>query len=324
MSVKKNFSYCLILVLALVYSPASGQQKLQKVRFGVPSRSITIFPLIAAKKQGFDRQEGLDFQVIIVRPTITTQALLAGELDFSSLFTRSTTAAVGGAPVRLVLSLSKGPNHVLVVKPEIKTMKHLKGKVIGIDGPKQILEAFMLAAFKKYGLSRGDVKLLGLGGGGSRTRRTALLTGRIDGTLLTPPDSVLTVNRHGYRILFAAREVSGIPGTALGTTISKIKNDPEMIVGTAKAALKGIRFLKKNKAAFLELLVEEAGVKDKKTADQIYDAYLAGSPESAIAPDAAIMEAITLIKNLRGTTEKVTVADVADWSLAKRAMKELK
>ena len=80
--------------------------------------------------------------MILIRPTIATQALLSGEIEFSTLFTRSTTAAVSGAPVRLVMALNTGPLHVLVVKPEIKTMKDLKGKIVGIDGPKQILEGY--------------------------------------------------------------------------------------------------------------------------------------------------------------------------------------
>lgn len=256
MQAKKVIVVALILLITLVYTSASGQegQKLERIRVATSSRSVTYFPMIAAQQQGFYLRQGLELQLILMRPTITTTALLTGDLDFSTTFNRDLGAALSGMPIRLVMSLATAPSHVFVARPEIRTMEQLKGKTLGVDGPKQIIEVLIRKGLEKHGLAlHRDVKILSMGGAGSGDRFAALVAGRIDGTLLTPPHSTTAV-KQGFQALFAGSDISKMSTAGLSTTTIRMQKDPVTISRAIKATLEGMRFLRSNKSEFTKLL----------------------------------------------------------------------
>lgn len=326
MTIKKFCSLISILVMVLIYSSAWAQEgrKLERIRVAVPSRSVTYFPMIIAKQRGFYQRHGVNVELILMRPTIMTQALLSGDLDLSTVFTRDMSAVLSGMSARIVMAMNTGPSHHLVVMPEIRSVKDLRGRTLGIDGPKQLLEVLILKGLEKYGLVPGrDVKLLPMGGAGSDARLTALLTGRLDGTLLTAPHTTIAL-KQGFNILFAAREVSKMASAGLTATLQKLQNEPKPIIGTIAAILEATQLLKKNKGEFIKLLAEETGIKDRDAADHIYDDFMSVASETGTTSDESMMESIAFVKDLLGITREVAIAEVADWTFAQKALRALK
>ena len=317
------------MILFALFSAASAaaqeRAKLKKVRIGIPSWSHTYLSLIAAKKQGFYARYGVDAELIVVQSSIAPQALMSSEIDFGTSTTRDLTMAMRGGPVRLVMALSKAPVHALIVKPDIHTAKDLKGKTLGSDFPKGFIERSLMLGMQKYGLvPNRDVTLLSLGGGGSDVRVAALLTGKVDGTLISPPHSTVAIFKHGFRTFFYLRDFSGIYSATLATTIDKISKDPDAIVRTIKGTIDGIRFLRNSKAEFFKLLAQEARITDSQMAEQIYKDFLDIVPETGIPPDSATIETINFVKEDLSINRDIPMSDVVDWSFAQRALKELK
>lgn len=324
----KGIAYCLAILIAVFLSfsaSAQEQKKPRKIRIGIPSWSGTFLTLLAAKKHGFYAREGIDAEVIVVNSAISPQALAAGEIDFDTSTTRDMSLALKGVPVRVVMALAQAPVHALIVRPEIRTPKDLKGKILGIDTPKTLNERLIILGLKKYGLVPGvDVNLLPLGGGGSDVRVTALLTGKVDGTLLSAPHSTIATLRHGFRTLFVARDFSGIYSSSLATTTEKMRRDPDAIVRTIKGTIEGIRLLRNNRGEFLKLLAQQIRITDSQLAEATYKDYLDTVPENGIPPETATLETIAFVKELLGMVREVPVSQVADWSFAEKALKELK
>jgi ABC-type nitrate/sulfonate/bicarbonate transport system substrate-binding protein len=313
----------LFLAAAALNSPASGQEgkKLERIRIATSSRSVTFFPVIAAQNHGFYARQGLELQLILMRPTVTTSALLTGDLDFSTTFNRDLGAALSGMPIRLVMTLATAPSHVFIARPEIRTIEQLKGKIVGVDGPKQIIEVLIRKGLEKQGLVlHSDVKILSMGGAGTAERFAALVAGRIDGTLLTPPHSTRAI-RQGFQALFAGSDISKMSTSGLSTTITRMQKHPGTITRVIKATLDGMRLLRNNKSEFFKLLAQEAAIKDAETGNDLYEDYLKVVAETGIATDDSTMESIAFLKDLLGITRKVSIAEVADWSFAQQAAK---
>ena len=149
----------------LFISPAWGQEakKPQKLRIGIPTRSMSSFPQMAALRLGFYQQEGFDLELIVVSSGIPAiQAVIAGDLDFATTGNVATIAALRGMPVRNVMVSSTATDQVLVVRPEIRRVEDLKGKVLGVAGVRSVSDVSVRLLLTKYGLvPEVDVKIAG-------------------------------------------------------------------------------------------------------------------------------------------------------------------
>ncbi|MEA2659991.1 MAG: hypothetical protein QOF64_2642, partial [Candidatus Binatota bacterium] len=92
-----------LLALSCVAQIAAAQQKpLEKVRLTVPAKSLTFVPYYFGRAQGIFAKEGIDLEIIVMRPPLGVTALLAGELDYSAAGGLSVRAAMKGAPLRTI------------------------------------------------------------------------------------------------------------------------------------------------------------------------------------------------------------------------------
>jgi NitT/TauT family transport system substrate-binding protein len=320
------FAFCLSLSGWFAFSAfdavAQEAKKLHKVRLGVGTPSLAR-PLYAARDQGYYQRRGLDIEIINMRPSIQTAAVINGDIYFSTTTTRDMGAAMAGLPMRIVMVLAVAPPHKFVVKGDIKSVKDLKGRTVGVSGPKQLDEVIPRKAIEKAGLKPGaDVNFISLGGS-SDLRLNSLLSGRIDAALLAGPHTVTAV-KQGFRVLFAARDMSSIIASSFGTTLERIKTEPNVIVGVLAGTLQGNEFLKQNRPECLKYVAKDSGIKDPELANQICDDFIDDRAWTGTVADEALMETIEFTKEVQGITRKVAVSEIADWTLAKRALEELK
>ena len=97
-----------------------------------------------------------------------------------------------------------------------------------------------------------------------------------------------------------------------------------MIVRSIRATLRATRLIKKDKSAFLELFRKESGIKDEEVGTQVYNDLRVLYSATGIASEASMEENIVIAKHMLRVTRKVSISDVADWSLAREALKGLK
>ena len=100
---------------------------------------------------------------------VSNLALIAGNVDFTSVPTAAITAALRGAPLRVLFTSFDKPLFWLYAKPEIRDLKGLKGKIgqgtSGLGATETLLREFL----RKQGLEVGrDVTLLNTGADAAR------------------------------------------------------------------------------------------------------------------------------------------------------------
>jgi ABC-type nitrate/sulfonate/bicarbonate transport system substrate-binding protein len=262
--------------------------------------------LTAAHRYGFFRAQGLDAELIVMRPSISLQTLMAGELDYSTVLASAARASVNGLPLRILMALTVGQDFSLVVRPDIRRMEDLKGKTLAISGVGEFTDVGSRLVLKKYGLvPEVDVKLRALFGN-HPLRLSALQAGQIDGTVMSMPYNKMAVK------------------IGLVTTVQKTRSEPDLMVRTIKAALMANRFLKENNAEFIKLLAKESGIHDQVVAGLVHEEAVKLFSDNGLVSDDAIQEFIANSKEALKVSRDVSPSEVADFSFARRALREMR
>lgn len=312
-----------LLVALLVLCPAAlpGQEK--RVILGLTTRTgSTGLPFAIAEEKGFFRGEGVDGVVVVMQNQVVVNGVLTKNVDYGGTFSNFVGAAMAGLPVRIVMAVMDGSDHMLVTSPNIKRVEDLKGKIIGISsfGGTPHSEAIMI--LRKYGLDpERDVTFLQVGG--SSTRYSALGSGSIHAALLTPPFNKLA-RKQGFNELLSFNEVVKIPLGGLAVHADRLRERPDEIVKVIKAMLKSVDYIRTHKADVLRLMEKSWGIKDPEVREEIYQDTAGIYTRTGIAPDDTMKNVIQLVQKARKLKTPVAVPAVADWSFATRALEELK
>jgi ABC-type nitrate/sulfonate/bicarbonate transport system substrate-binding protein len=323
MVVKKSWLLVFLLVSVLALPVRAQEKKPRKVRIGMTAPAMYTLPLMVGRSHGFYRNENLEVELIVMGPGVATQALVAGDLDFATPFFSALRAAMTGLPVRLVGVIMTGTDQVLVVRPEIRKMEELKGKTLGVSALRSTIDLSTRLALKKHGLAPdADVRIVALGGGDT-LRLAALQAGKIDGALLAMPHNKTAV-KAGFRELVYLKDLIKQPYVALSANTRKMQSDRETIVGTIRGTLGAIRFIQENKGEIVKVMAKEFAMTDPEVAHLVYEDAIKLYADNAIPSDASMMEGIANGKETQGITREVAISEVADWSFAREAARDLK
>jgi NitT/TauT family transport system substrate-binding protein len=208
------------------------------------------------------------------------------------------------------------------VKRSIKKIEDLKGKKLAVSAPGATPDVSTRIILKKYGLVPDvDTTILFMSGG-STLRYAAVQGGSVDGALMSSPYNKMLV-KQGFNELVYMKDLINIPFNGLAANTKFIKDNPELVAKVIRATLTGIRFIKRNKDDSLKLMSRAFNFKDKDIAGLVYDGAVPLFPETGIPSEAAMRETMESGKEIQGIAREVSINEVADWSFARRAFKEL-
>src|SRR5262245_22753989 len=157
-----------LVVLSLMIFPfasnAQDKAPAEKVRIAIATGSLAFMVPFVAKDRGFYLKHGLDIELIQMRPNISVAALLSGEIQYIELIGSAIRSAARGLPIRAISTGIKSPFFSIVGQNKFKSIKDLKGAVIGlasIGGTNHISTRITLS---KLGFDpEKDVKFLAIG-----------------------------------------------------------------------------------------------------------------------------------------------------------------
>jgi NitT/TauT family transport system substrate-binding protein len=314
---------CFSLLLALIAAfPLTAAAQEKRIIVGLTTRTgSNSLPFVIAEEKGFFKGEGLNAVVVIMQNQIVVNGVLSKNVDYGGTFSNFVGAAMAGLPVRIVMSVMDGSDHVLVTASAIKRVEDLKGRIVGISSFGGTPHSEVLAILKKYGMTEKDITFLQIGGSSSRYQ--ALEAGNIQAAMLVPPFNKIGRQR-GFNEILSFNDVMRIPLGGLATHVDKIKEVPAEIVKIIKALSKSIDYIQNRKADILSLIEKSWGIKDAEVREGIYRDLVGLYSHSGIASDEIMKNVIRLVQETRKSTASVAISDIADWSFAKKANEELK
>lgn len=311
---RKALVFC-IMLLAPALAWKNGAAEV--VHIGISTVGLYELPTEIAKRNGFYKEEGLEVRKVAVRTGLQVAALLAAELDYSTVTGTVLRAAMQGMPLKTVMGWFDRPLHLLVAKPPIKNIRELKGKRIAVSSFGSTPHVLLREALALYGMNRDrDVTVLAIGG--SAERLAALVAGSVDAT----PLDVAYVERAEKLGLVSILYFGDILDFRLGglaTTNEKIQRDPKQILRMVRATLKGVRFMKDNKSETLPIIRDYLGISGEYL-DTVYQLALRSLNTDGTVAKNSMDNEIRLAKEFLKTKEDVPDAKIADWRFIKEVL----
>jgi NitT/TauT family transport system substrate-binding protein len=314
-----------MLPIVLSFAFAAGAQT-KDINLGWSGQgSWTTLPYVVAKENGFFEKEGLKVQLITFRGTnLMLTALLAGELDYATILPFLTGASARGLPVKILAAVTKSSSYFMVSRPEIDSVKGLRGKKIGINSFGSSADYAAYAAVSRSGMDPNrDLTILAIGGG-TPERLAAVVSGSVDATVITSP-AEYAAEKQGLRVIMSARELGElvrIPITGIGATQKKMEKDPDQIVRLLRALRLATMYLLQN-PEYSHGLFQRIMRVDAAAADKLFKLYRDEYNPDLTLPDAIVEDLLAVgtfrlkekLKNTLGPE------GVRDWSFAERAKK---
>ena len=291
-----------------------------KIRIAVANFNVSFMTAGVADKKGYFREEGLDPEIIGMRPPVSITALASGDIDYTTVFGSVVRAAVRGLPVRVVASFIDGSTHALIARPEFKSVKDLRGKTMGVGsyGASDDIAGRMMV--KHYGVDPDkQMKIVALGP--DRARFAALKEGIVDVAVIAPPaDS--EGRKAGFNILARAYEIFTFPFVGLGTSTRKLAEKPDEVKRTLRAFIRANRFIRDNREESIQILTAW-GRTDRNSATAAYDSAVKVFNTDGTIPESGLRLVLDQARSEANLTREVAVGEVADLLLLREAQKEL-
>ncbi len=148
--------------LVLLLSAPQTVFAADKLRIGYSGLSPATAMLWVAQEGKLLEKNGLSPEVLFLRNNLGQSALIAGEIEMGSYSASlMAPARVQGADLVMIVSFQQKLNYRLVVRPEIRTLADLKGKVLGVTRYGTVNDATMRLLVNKLGLDPDrDVRLI--------------------------------------------------------------------------------------------------------------------------------------------------------------------
>src|SRR5690242_4024742 len=182
-----------LLLIAQIVWP----QQLQKITINYATRTAQVWPLYIAKEGGYYQKYGLDANLVFAIHPAAVAMVISGEAVMTpyTLEQSMTAASKDGSLVALGSPFRKSLFALMAAK-NIKRVEDLKGKRIGVSQVGDAPYNYTNGLLAKAGLKPRDVQWVPTGGDVS-TRATALLSGRVDATMITAP-VYFKIEQEGY------------------------------------------------------------------------------------------------------------------------------
>jgi NitT/TauT family transport system substrate-binding protein len=317
-SARRIIDLCLIALIVVIFCSAAACAQ-ERIRIAPSSPGLAAWPVHLATKEKFFASEGLDAEIIVMRTNVGIAALVTGSIDFTTAGGSAMRAAVNGAPLKMVLNITKKADLWILSQKNVQRVEDLRGKMIGVGGNWGTQFYMVLEALKHYGADK-DVQLVSTGD--VANGYLSLQQGSMPAVALTPPYSILA-KRQGYRDLVRTGDVVSVsPTTGLVTTKEKIEREPQRIRRVIRAVMKAVDYAKGRKAETVQFIMKQYKM-EKEVADSVYDAIMETLNPTLWLTDQEIQIELNRIAEQAKTKINARPSDTADFSILKQVAQEL-
>ena len=281
----------LVLLMVAADAGAQGKPEKEKVRIGYAARAVAHSVPYVAKAAGLFAEEGLDAEIIRTAGNIAPMALVANEVDFAIMSAfLAIPVSVQNRDVVMLGGFSRYATMVLVARPEIRSPKDLKGKVLGLQRPGDAYEKNARIALRHLGLDFDkDVTPLSLGS--NEVMWTALQTGRVSATVLSPP-ATFFARKGGMNFLVDLTDLNvEYQGSTIAARRTFIQKNPNVTSRFLRAIIRGVHFLRTRKEDTIRILAKFVGTNDRDALEESW-IYAAKMPAKPYAVDSAVQAVI--------------------------------
>jgi len=230
----------------------------ERVRLTVPAKSLTFVPYYFGTSQRLYEKEGIDLELIVMRPPIGVTALQAGEVDYSAAGGLSVRAAMKGLPLRTIMFIQTRLSFSLIGQPG---MIPAKIKNVAVSGIGSLAHYAAITVMKRL----GNEKVAYISTNTTGNSYAALLGKAADAVILTPPYTSMATLA-GYPDLGNTFDVRDLQG-GLVTRMAYIQDHREQVKSMIRATLRSMEMIMRSETEIVAYLQKDFGLEPKVAAD---------------------------------------------------------
>ena len=273
-------------------------------------------PYYFGKDKGFFAAEQIEPQFVMMAPPTAIAALVAGELDFSSTTGAATSAIMRGLPLRRMFYVQQDPVHVLLAQPEIKSVRDLVGKSVGVTALTDAVGMSANVILRANGIEAGKVTLLAMQVTDNAIQ--SLITKRVAATLLAPP-YVQELEAKGYVKLAEARTYAPLSFIGLISATDTVKRTPQKVYGMIAALHRTMNYIldPANRNEVVQYVSTYHKI-DLRLAEKAFAAQMLSYSRDGTKPRSAVEKEIEIYRESLKIAKTFTPDDLEDMSLLRK------
>jgi NitT/TauT family transport system substrate-binding protein len=265
-------AFAFAATLGLAITPSRAADTITFGHVGAPS--AIVWPIYIGLDQGFFDERNIKLDVIFTRSSAQVmQQLAAGALDMGDTSALDPVRAVAGGAAVAILAIEATPAPFsLLAKPEIKSIKELKGKTISVGQTTDVARIYFDRMLEANGLHDSDVDALPTDS--TAARLAALESKAVDASILSAPASFKAAS-DGFVILgLAADYVKDFPFGTLDVSRDWAGGHADMAKRFMEAYLRSVAWFYNDDNRFAAIrIMAEASKSDVSDTTQSYDYY---------------------------------------------------
>ena len=292
------------------------------LKIAIPSTTQAVLAFNIARDKGYYRAEGLDVELILMSAPIASRALLSGDVAVATVGGAGLPPVLRGSPFKFLFTTYNRAMFWLYAKPEIRDVKALKGKRVGVSGIGSGPDSLLREILRQNGLDASrDVAVLSLGV--MPTIFSGLQSGIVDAAMLSPPVT-FKAEEAGFRelVAFPKQDLVELQGSILVRDAS-LQSDPGQLERFIRGTYKAFLYIKENRAGTIPIVARYLQVSDS-VAVKAYDQVVrpAMTQDGTLNPETQAKAVEHVIKRLE-LKEAPPLAKIFDFSLARKVAAEI-
>lgn len=293
---KSTARFIALVFFAVSLSPSPSAAR--DLRIASAGLSGEFLPLWIAQDKRIFKKYGFDTEVITFQGgPLAVQALVSGSIQFHLGGNSSIVDAKmqGANTITLAMFVDTLP-YTLVASQKIKSQNQLKGGRFAVSRLGSVSDLSLRIALRNMGINPEKEAVI-LGIGDQTSRFSALRSGTVDATVISPPLTV-TARKLGFNLLTSFQE-AGITWAydSIDVTSEFAKQNRETVLNFLKAFIESTAYIGKNKEESLAVLSRWMRLNDREALEETYTYLLRTLPKKPYASDKglqAVLDAIVL------------------------------
>ncbi len=320
---KRVFSFLLWIgvLLSAATQTFSQTPPLQKVTISYSSSGITSIEFFIAKEKKFFQEEGLEPLLVQMSANTAIAAGVTGELTGLSSIGSAIRAIQRGAPLRVVSVSLRRPIFWLVSRPEYRSVKDLKGKVLAtatIGGSQHTAAKKMIS----LGGVDPDKDLTTIAGGEESRHLQGLVSNTVQIAAISPPWVLLARDKYKMNVLDTAVDKYASIQNGLAVAVKTLQEKPDLVKKLLRAKSKAARYFEQNEKEVSEMLAKMWNT-DVATALESYRLAKPAFTVTGIPTEDEVKEYLILDAQILKLPQPVAPSSVFDFTIQREVDKEL-
>lgn len=310
-----------LICLSLTGYAAEAQTPLQKITLSYSSSGMPTVDWLIAKERQFFREEGLEPLFVQMSANMAVTAGTTGDLHGLGSIGSAIRAIHRGVPLRVVSVSLRRPIFWLVVRPEFRTVKELKGKLLGtatVGGSQHTAARKLLSA----GGLDPDKDITTIAGGDEARHLQSLITNTIQVAAVSPPWVFLGRDKFKMNVLDSAIDKYASLQNGLAVNVKLLQERPDLVKKMLRAKSKAARFIEQHERETAEMLAKIWN-SDVAIALESLRSTKAAFTASGIPTDDEIKEHLVMDAQILKLAEPIAPAKVFDFALQREVNKDL-